>query len=270
MRPASIASALSQPPSKDCKPNSPKLTLLPRVALPFTTPRWLLRNFTRLGISGIAVLLVQIIAVIDPYLDADVALGGLGLGEAVIDAGPRGRRRDGAVHAASGAGHFRAAQPAGELQTNALGPGLHRLVHRPLHRPPEAGPLLELLGDIFSDELRVHLRAIDLHRLDFNVPFRDVLELLRELVDLLTLLADDHADAGGVNEDDDLLARALNADLRDARAAAFLEAVLDIAADELVLDKQLGKILLAREPAALPVHHDAGAKARRSYFLSHG
>src|SRR5262249_59749392 len=29
-------------------------------------------------------------------------------------------------------------------------------------------------------------------------------------------------------------------------------------------------ILLARERAALPVHHDAGAKARRSYFLSHG
>src|SRR5438128_2731916 len=103
-RPASIASALSQPPSSDCKPNSPKLTVLPRVALPFTTPRWLLRNFTRLGISGIAVLLVEIIAVIDPYLDADVALGGLGFGEAVLDAGPQGRERDGAVHAALGAG----------------------------------------------------------------------------------------------------------------------------------------------------------------------
>src|SRR5262245_48633903 len=142
MRPASIASALSQPPSRDCKPNSPKLTLLPRVALPLTTPRWLLRNFTRLGISGIAVLLVQIIAVVDPYLDADVALGGLGFGETVVDPRPQGRQRDGAVHTAFGAGHLGTAQPAGELQTHTFRPGFHRLVHRPLHRPAEARPLL--------------------------------------------------------------------------------------------------------------------------------
>jgi len=34
MRPASIDSALSQPPSVACRPNSPKVTVLPRVALP--------------------------------------------------------------------------------------------------------------------------------------------------------------------------------------------------------------------------------------------
>src|SRR5262245_15405543 len=85
-RPASMASALSQPPSRACRPYSPKVTLLPRLALPFTLPRWLFRNFTRLGICGIVVLLgVQIVPVIHPYFDADVPLGGVGFGEAVLD-----------------------------------------------------------------------------------------------------------------------------------------------------------------------------------------
>src|SRR6516165_3234234 len=100
MRPASMASALSQPPSTACRPKSPNVTVLPRWALPFTTPRWLFRNLTRLGMSGIGTLLRQVIAVVDPHLDADVALGGPGLGEAVLDFGPQGRQRDAAGHVA--------------------------------------------------------------------------------------------------------------------------------------------------------------------------
>src|SRR3989442_14236661 len=139
--PASMASALSQPPSTDCSPKSPNDTVLPREALPFTFPRWLFRNFTRLGISGIAALLVEIVAVIDPHFDADVPLGGLGLGKAILNACPQRRQRDAPGHALFAAGHFGAAQPAGELDAHAAGATLHRLVHRTLHRPAKAGPL---------------------------------------------------------------------------------------------------------------------------------
>src|SRR6202023_349634 len=122
IRPASIASALSHPPSTDCKPKSPKLTVLPRVALPFTLPRWLFRNFTRLGMSGIAVLLgVQVIPVIDPHLDADVPLGGLGLGKPILAARPQGRQRDAAGHVGLLPGHFGSAQPPRQLQPHPLG-----------------------------------------------------------------------------------------------------------------------------------------------------
>src|SRR5205823_6117374 len=146
MRPASIASALSQPPSRDCRPNSPKVTVLPRVALPFTLPRWLFRNFTRLGMSGIAGLLgVQVVPVVDPHLDADVPLGGLGLGESVLDLGPQRGQRDAARHVALRPGHLGPAQPAGELDADALGARLHGLVQGPLERAAEAGPLLQLL-----------------------------------------------------------------------------------------------------------------------------
>src|SRR5437899_1967735 len=110
-RPASIASADNQPPSSDCRPNSPNATKLPRVALPLTFPRWFFRNFTLLGICGIAVpFVVQVIAVVDPYLDADMALRRLGLDEPVIDLGPQGRKRDAPFHPRLAARHFRAAQ----------------------------------------------------------------------------------------------------------------------------------------------------------------
>src|SRR5262245_37260060 len=145
-RPASIASALSQPPSSDCKPNSPNDTALPRDALPFTFPRWLFLNFTRLGICGIAALLgVQVVSVVDPNLDADVALGGLRLGKAVIDLGSQCGQRNAAKHGLFIAGHFRAAQPAGQLHAHALRARLHCLVHRALHRAPETLSLLQLL-----------------------------------------------------------------------------------------------------------------------------
>src|SRR5438105_6405508 len=124
MRPASMASALSQPPSRAWSPYSPNVTVLPRVALPFTLPRWLFRYFTRLGMSGIAVLLgVQVLPVVDPHLDADVALRGAGLGKPVLDARPQRRQRDAAGHARLLPGHFRAAQPAGQLQAHAPRPG---------------------------------------------------------------------------------------------------------------------------------------------------
>src|SRR5437588_7759429 len=132
MRPASMAWALSQPPSSACKPKSPNVTVLPRWALPFTLPRWLFRNFTRLGINGIAVLLgVQVVPVVDPDLDPDVPLGGLGLGEAELDARPQRGQRDAAGHAGFLPGHLGAAQPAGQLDFDALGAVLHRLVHGP-------------------------------------------------------------------------------------------------------------------------------------------
>src|SRR5438045_1490602 len=51
----------------------------------------------------------QVVAVVDPHLDADVALCRLGLGEAVFDLRPEGGERDAALHADLAAGHFRAA-----------------------------------------------------------------------------------------------------------------------------------------------------------------
>src|SRR5258707_6381948 len=170
MRPASIASALSQPPSRDWRPKSPKLTVLPRVALPLTVPRWLFRYLTRLGISGIGGLLGQIITVIDPNFDADVALSGPGFGEAEIDPGAQRRERNAPEHASFLASHFRAAQAPRHLYLDSLGSALHGVVHGPLHGAAEADALLQLFGNVLRDQLRIDLGPIHFHGLDVDVP----------------------------------------------------------------------------------------------------
>src|SRR5713101_4756919 len=144
-RPASIASALSQPPSSDCRPNSPADTLLPRPALPLTLPRWLFRNFTRLGISGIAALLgAQIVSVIDPDFNSDTPLSGLRLREPELDLGPPGGQGQAAGHAGLLPSHFRAAKSAGKLDANPFGAPFHGLVDGPFHGTAKAGPLFQL------------------------------------------------------------------------------------------------------------------------------
>src|SRR5260370_25878973 len=119
MCPASIASALTHPASNACKPNSPYATALPRLALPFSLPRWFFRNFTRLGMSGIGTLLgIQIIPVVDPNLDTDVALRGRRLGGSIFHASAQRRQRNATQHRAFLPGHFPPPQPSPPLHAH--------------------------------------------------------------------------------------------------------------------------------------------------------
>src|SRR5262249_24111053 len=148
---------------------------------------------------------------------------------------------DAALHARLHAGHFGPTEPAAQLDAHALGPVLHRQVDRALDRAAEAGPLLQLLGDVLGHQLGVDLRPADLERLDLDPPVGEVFEVLGQLVDLRALLADDHADLRRVNVDDHLLAGPLDLDLGDPRARVFL---FDVLADLLVLDEEVREVLL--------------------------
>src|SRR6185369_6852982 len=109
IRPASIVWALTQPPSTACNPNSPKTTRLPRVALPFIRPLWLFRCFTRLGISAIGFVLVH--ALVDPHLDANMALSSTGFHESVIDFRSQCAERNRSHRLLFATGHFCPAEP---------------------------------------------------------------------------------------------------------------------------------------------------------------
>src|SRR4029079_680902 len=104
MRPASIVAALSQPPCWDCRPYSPKTTRLPRGALPLIRPLWLFRCLTLLGISAIGFVLVH--ALVDPHLNANVALGRFGFHKTVVDLCSQGAERDRSGDYFFAAGHF--------------------------------------------------------------------------------------------------------------------------------------------------------------------
>src|SRR5262249_61117248 len=87
-----------------------------------------------------------------------------------------------------------------------------------------------------------------------------------QLFDFLALLADDHAHPGRVDEDHHLFPRPLDLHPADGGLAVVL---LDVAAHPVVLDQQLGEVLLAGVPPALPVGHDPGTETARPDFLTH-
>src|SRR5512135_1409393 len=109
-RAASIWRAVRRPRPTAFRPNSPKLTLLPRVATPVLRPFCSLRYFLLAGCSmfcsrlsyflfrlgndwGSDLLLTCVITLVDPNLDADDAVGSLGFREAIVDIGTQGMQR---------------------------------------------------------------------------------------------------------------------------------------------------------------------------------
>src|SRR4051812_31712788 len=180
IRPASIVWALTQPPCTACNPNSPKTTRWPRVALPFIRPLWLFRCLTLLGISAIGLVLVH--ALVNPNLNANVALGRLGFHKTVVDLCAQCAERDRPGDCFFAAGHFGAAQPARELNLNSFGAGLHRLIEHALHRAAEAGPLRELFGDFLRHEMRLQLGARNFFDFNVDAPPHEVLQLVLQLI----------------------------------------------------------------------------------------
>ena len=95
------------------------------------------------------------IALVDPHLDADAAVGGLGLEEAVIDEGTEGLQRNAALAIELGTAHFRTAEAAGELDADTLGTSVHGVLLSLAHGTTEGDAVGQLLGDALSDELGV-------------------------------------------------------------------------------------------------------------------
>src|SRR3954470_22857202 len=249
-------------------PKSPKATKLPRVALPFTRPFWLFRYLTRLGIMAIgAALRLQIIALVDPHLDPDMALRRPGLGEAVVDPRPQRAEGDRTEVGRLRPRHLRAAEPPRELDLDPLGAPVHRLLERPLHRPAEARTFLQLLGDVLADQLRVDLGAVDLDDLDLVPAPGQRLQLFLQLVDLGPLATDDDPGARGRQEHRHRVPRPLDLDPGDAGVAVL---PLDELADLEILDQQVLEFMLGGVPAAPPVLHDPDAEPGRMHLLAHG
>src|SRR5580658_3047678 len=111
-RAASISRAVMRARLVDFRPNSPKATELPRWARPVLRPLNCLRYLVRLGCSMIVLyrrLLsgrrlvgaagryrargLEHLALEDPHLHADDAVGGVGLGQTIVNVGAEGVQR---------------------------------------------------------------------------------------------------------------------------------------------------------------------------------
>src|SRR3989338_8268498 len=238
-RAASIWTFVNQPFSSACRPNSPNDSVLPRCAAPLRRPRWALRYLTRLGLNSMwrglhgrrggaqVGVFLDDIALVNQHLYPDLAVGRLRLMEAVIDVGPQGMERHLALVVTLGARDLGAGQAALRLDLDALGAGVHRLLHGLLHGPAERNALFELQRDVLGDQLRLGRRILDLADVDVHfLVAGDALQFLAQTVDVRALAADDHAGARRVDVDPDLVARALDPDARDRGLREGLQHVL--------------------------------------------
>ena len=160
---------------------------------------------------GLRLALRHDLALVDPDLDADHAVAGLRLAEAVVDVGAQRMQRHAAFAVPLGARDLDAVQAAGAHDLDALRAQAHGVLHGALHRAAEHDALLELLRDRVGDELRVDLGLADL--LDVHVHLlhaHDAAQLRLERLDLLALLADHHARTRGEDGDARVLRRALD------------------------------------------------------------
>src|SRR5512138_3053883 len=171
-RAASIWRAVSLPRPTAFRPKSPKLTLAPRVAKPVLRPFCSLRNFLLAGCSMfhsrfLAALFlfsghrlfaaVQRVALVNPNLDTDDAVGGLRLGKAVVDLGAQGVQRHTAFAIPLGTSDFSPVQTARTHDLDALRAEAHGVLHRAFHGTAEHHTLFELLGDAVGDDLSISL-----------------------------------------------------------------------------------------------------------------
>src|SRR4030088_50530 len=201
------------------RPNCPNDNVAPEVATPWIRPLCAFRNFVffgcimalspqtfftasrrvaaRTGIVAFGHLLVlghrivlQDFALEDPDLDAAGAERGERGRNSVIDISAQRVQRHAAFAIPFHARDFGAAQTARAVDTNAFGAETHRRLHRALHGAAECDAPLELLGDRLGDQRGIEFGLADLDDVDDDVGGGDIGNLLAQLVDVRTLLAD--------------------------------------------------------------------------------
>ena len=155
-------------------------------------------------------------------------------------------QRNAALALPFAAGDVGPAEAARALDLDAVDAERHGDLDGLFDGAAEGDAALKLERDVLGDKLGLDLGL--LHFLDVEEDFLagELAELDLHILDLLALLADDNAGAGGEDLDANAVAGALN---EDARHRGLLELLHQGGADDLVLVEELGEILLAREPA---------------------
>src|SRR5262249_28063397 len=142
----------------------------------------------------------------------------------------------------------------------------HGRLNRALHHATERNAALQLLRDVFGDELRIDFRLADFDDVQMDFIRSHLLNVALQLLNVRALLADDDTRTRRMDRDAALLVRTLDDHAGNARG---LQLVREVLADLDVFLQKLAVILLAGIPAGIPRAVDAEAQARRVNLLTH-
>src|SRR3990167_7303746 len=264
-RAASIWRAVNLPRATAFRPNSPKLTLLPRVAMPVLRPFCSLRYFLLAGCSMLCSRLSYFLfrlssdwhsnfltnfAFEHPNLHTDNAVRGLCFRSAIINVSTQGMQRHTAFTVPLGACDFNSVQTTRAHDLDTLCTQAHRILHRTLHGTAEHDALFQLCGDAVSDQLRIDFRlAHFLYRHINGLQPHTLAQFGAQRFDILTLLTDHHARTRGVNRHLGVLGRALDNYLGDAGGSQLL---FQKSTNFNIIEQQIQNILAVGIPLGVP------------------
>ena len=94
-------------------------------------------------------------------------------------------------------------QTAGDLNLDTLGTSTHRVLDSHLDGTAISHEVLDLAGDVLTDDRGIELRTLNLEDVDLDILLVELLQLLLQFVDILTTLTDDDTRTGCANSDGD-------------------------------------------------------------------
>ena len=207
----------------------------------------------------------------DPNLDANDAIGGVGIDMGIVDGLTEGVEGEDAIAIFLIAGDFGTAKTALGHGLAALGTRSHDALDGLLLDDAEGSALLDLLGDVLGNEDGIEIGVLDFDDGDLDVVgvlVEDLDQVGLDLLDVGGILTDDDRRVGDVNGDGDVVLDALDVDVAQS-GIGLVELRFKIAADVDIFLEIRGKVLLVGIPVTVPVAIDAQSQAIRIDFLSH-
>src|SRR5581483_8409764 len=175
------------------------------------------------GRLSFALLLLQDLALVNPALHADDAVGGARLGETEVDVGAQRVQRQPSLQIPLRPRDFVAVQASADANLDSLAAEAQRRIHRLAHRATEAHAFFQLQRNRLRHQLRVQLGLMHFLDIDENILAPGaLLQLALELVDFRALASDDNSRPRRLDDDAQLVARALDLDRADARRLELL------------------------------------------------
>src|SRR5690606_15910736 len=170
------------------------------------------------GRLGLFQLATNDLALEDPHLHTDHTVSGVRLVGGVVDIGTQGVQRHTTFAIPLGTGDFRAAETTTCLDLDALGTNAHGVLHGALHGATEHDAALQLLSNALRNQHGIEFRLADFLDVDVHRHTHLLGQVLTQLLDVFTLLADHDTGTGSVDGDARGLSRARDVDAAHGRA----------------------------------------------------